>query len=139
MCRPPNKGDFFVNSHCLNSLMLFADGAVGGDNPPARGVGGSEIWIQLLPFLLIGLLFYFMLIRPQRREHAKRQDMLSNVKKNDRVVTIGGIYGVVVNVHREADEITIKVDEATNTKLRVTLASISRVISGEPAEEESKK
>lgn len=95
--------------------------------------------IQLLPFALIGVLFYYMLIRPQRREQSKRQDMLSNVKKNDRVVTIGGIYGVVMNVHREADEITIKVDEATNTKLRVTLGSIARVISAESAEETDSK
>jgi preprotein translocase subunit YajC len=55
------------------------------------------------------------------------------------VVTVGGVYGVVVNVHREADEVSLKVDETTNTKLRITLSSIARVISGEPAEEESSK
>ena len=61
------------------------------------------------------------------------------MKKNDRVVTIGGIYGVVMNVHREADEVTLKVDETTNTKLRVTLSSIARIISGETAAEDSAK
>ena len=49
------------------------------------------------------------------------------------MVTIGGIYGVVTNVHREADEVTIKVDEATNTKLRMTLGSIARVLVDEPS------
>jgi len=119
--------------------MLFAE-AGNGDGKAAPGSGDSmSIIIQILPFLLIGVLFYFMLIRPQRKEQSRRQDMLSNVKKNDRVVTIGGIYGVVMNVHREADEVTLKVDETTNTKLRVTLSSVARVISGEPAEEESAK
>jgi len=66
--------------------------------------------------------------------------MLAAVKKNDRVVTIGGIYGVVTNVQREQDEVTIKVDEATNTKLRVTLGSIARIIGEEsPSETASGK
>jgi preprotein translocase subunit YajC len=128
-----------VSSYWLSSLILFAEGGAGAANQPAAGDGGVSPLFQLLPFVAIGLLFYFMLIRPQRREQSKRQDMLSNVKKNDRVVTIGGIYGVVMNVHREADEVTLKVDEATNTKLRVTMSAIARVISGEQAEEESSK
>lgn len=128
-----------MNMYWLSSLMLFADGGNGGGNPPADSGGGVNLFIQILPFLAIGLLFYFMLIRPQRKEQSRRQDMLTNVKKNDRVVTIGGIYGVVMNVHREADEVSLKVDEATNTKLRITLSSIARVISGESAEEENTK
>ena len=74
----------------------------------------------LLIWVPIGFLFWFLLIRPQQQEKRQREAMLSAVKKNDRVVTAGGIYGVVTNVHREADEVTIKVDEATNVKLRVT-------------------
>ena len=65
--------------------------------------------------------------------------MLGGVKKNDRVVTTGGIYGVVANVHREADEVTMKVDETTNTKLRVTLSSIARVLGDEPSDETANK
>jgi preprotein translocase subunit YajC len=87
----------------------------------------------MLPgMILIALLFWFLFLRPQRKEQQQRQSMISNMKKNDRVVTVGGIYGVVTNVHREADEVTIKVDEATNTKLRVTLGSISRVMGDQP-------
>jgi preprotein translocase subunit YajC len=121
-----------VNTNWLSSLILFAE------DKPAND-GGMTLFTSILPFLLIGLLFYFMMIRPQRKEQARRKDMLANVKKNDRVVTIGGIYGVVMNVHREADEVSLKVDEATNTKLRITLSSIARVISGEPTEEENSK
>ena len=69
------------------------------------------------------------------RRRLQRQAMLEAVKKNDHVITAGGIYGVVTNVHREANEITIKVDEATNTKLRLALGSIARVLSSEPSQE----
>lgn len=106
--------------------VLFAQEA-----PAGGGGGGGFDAISLLPFVAIFVLFYFILIRPQRREQARRREMLTAVKKNDRVITSGGIYGVVTNVHREADELTIKVDEATNTKLRVTLSSVSRVLGDE--------
>jgi preprotein translocase subunit YajC len=111
--------------------MLFAQDDGGG------GGGGGGMLTMLFPFLMIGFLFYLLLIRPQRREQAKRKEMLAAVKKNDRVVTAGGIYGVVTNVHAEADEVTIKVDEATNTKLRMTLSSITRVLGGESSDEKS--
>ena len=104
-------------------------------NPAANPASDSSTccW-QFLPFVAIGVLFYFLMIRPQRREQSRRQTMLDAVQKNDHVVTIGGVYGVVTNVHREADEVTLKVDEATNTKLRVTLSSIARVIREENTE-----
>lgn len=96
---------------------------------------GPGILGMLIPMLAIGFLFYFLLIVPQRKEQRKRQQMLGALKKNDRVITIGGIYGVVANVHREADEVTLKVDEATNTKIRVSLSAIARVLGEGPSEE----
>lgn len=94
----------------------------------------------MLPaFLLIGVVFYMLLLRPQRREQAQRKSMLESLKKNDHVVTIGGIYGVVINVRADADEVTLKVDETSNTKLRVTLSSIARVIGDQPAAEQPAK
>ncbi len=113
-----------VDFTLLTNLPLFAE------QEPNR-----FSFISLLPFLAIGFLFYFLLIRPQRKEQARRQAMLAAVKKNDRVITAGGIYGVVTNVHAEADEVTVKVDEATNTKLRVTLSSITRVLGDEASDE----
>ena len=122
--RGHDPGSCAVSDIFLRIPLLWAqaEGAAGD---------GSSLTSLLFPFLAIGLLFYFMMIRPQRREQASRQEMLQNLKKNDRVLTIGGIYGVVTNVHQEADEITLKVDEATNAKLRVTLSSISRVLNSD--------
>lgn len=120
-----------VGSLLTTSLVLFA-----ADNGPP-GQPGSGLLSLLFPFLAIGFLFYFLLIRPQRQEQGRRQAMLAAVKRNDRVITAGGIYGVVTNVHAEADEVTVKVDEATNTKLRLTLSSITRVLSDEASDPKS--
>ena len=123
-------------STLLTSLVLFAADQANDPGPPP---GLGNMLNMLFPLLAIGLLFYFLLIRPQKRQQQQRQKMLAAVKKNDRVISSGGIYGVVTNVHAEADEITIKVDESTNTKLRMTLSSISRVLGDEGAPDSSKK
>jgi preprotein translocase subunit YajC len=119
-------------------ICLMAEAAK--DAPPAQqaeptgGMAG-----MLLPIIAIFFLFYFILLRPQKREQARRQAMLDGIKKNDHVLTAGGIYGIVVNVHREAKEVTIKVDEATNTKLRMTLGSIAHVLGEEAADQSANK
>ena len=61
----------------------------------ANGVTNS-VWFQLWPFLIIGVLFYFMLIAPERRKRKEMEQLLGNIKKNDLVVTIGGICGTVI-------------------------------------------
>ena len=95
--------------------------------------GGTTGLLTWLPGMVaIGLLFYVMLVRPQQREQQQRQSMLGQLKKDDHVVTHGGIYGVVTNIRREADEVTLRVDETNNTKLRVTLSSIARVTGTAP-------
>jgi len=108
-------------------INLAGQTALFAENGDAAAPGGGMLGM-MLPFIAIFALFYFLLIRPQRREQSRRQAMLSAVKKNDRVLTAGGIYGVVAAVNRESDEVTIKVDETSNTKLRMTLSSIARVI-----------
>jgi preprotein translocase subunit YajC len=105
---------------------LFAEAAEGGGGSPLGIVPG---------LLVVAVLFYFLMIRPERRKQATHRALLDGLKKNDRVVTIGGIHGVVVNVQREANEVTIKVDEGTNTKLRVDFTAIARVVVEQPTAE----
>lgn len=95
---------------------------------------GWDMWI---PFVVIGLMFYLLLIRPERQKRAEVTKMLNNLKKNDRVVTVGGIIGVVVNVTPNSEEVTIRVDESTNTRLRVLRSAISRVQSAEESADKS--
>ncbi len=84
--------------------------------------------------IAIMILYFFMFMRPQRQQDTAHRTQLENLKKNDRVVTIGGIYGTVTNVQRDSDEVTLKVDEATNAKLRVTFNAIARIITEDDSE-----
>ena len=118
----------------FNLMMLLAEGeapAGGAGQGAGQAAPAGSILQMLFPLVLIFMLFYFLIMRPERRKQADHKSLLESLKKNDRVVTIGGIYGVVANVQREDDRVTIKVDEDNNTKLNVTFSSIARVIVGE--------
>lgn len=82
----------------------------------------------MLPMIAIAVLFYFMLVRPEQQRRKQTTQMIETVKKNDRVVTVGGIHGTVVNAAPASEEVTIKVDENNNTRLRISRTAISRVI-----------
>lgn len=88
-----------------------------------------------LPLVMIVLLFFFMVLRPQQREQKAREEMLKNIKKNDRVLTSGGIFGVVTGVVPEANEVTLRIDEKNDTKMRLQLSSIARVLAGDDSSE----
>ncbi|HTQ40084.1 MAG TPA: preprotein translocase subunit YajC [Pirellulales bacterium] len=110
-------------------LLLLADDAANGGAAAQQQQQPGNILTMLFPLVLIFVLFYFMMMRPEKRKQAEHKALLEALKKNDRVVTIGGIYGVVANVQRESDRVTIKVDEANNTKIDVTFGAIARVVS----------
>lgn len=87
--------------------------------------------------LLIGaifLIFWFLIWRPQRRRDRERQEMLDRVQKNDKVLTVGGIYGTVRWV--KGSEVMLLVDDSTKTKLRMSMSSIARILSEETEEGE---
>ncbi len=109
------------------SLLLAWHGLFAAD---AQGAGlFGPVWF--LPAVLV--LGYVLLIRPQQREKRRQIEMLKAIKVTDRVVSIGGIYGVVTKVDHENGEVTVKVDEATNTKLRMKLSAVSLVPGAEPS------
>ncbi len=80
---------------------------------------------------ITGALFYFIMLRPQKKKEKEIRDRIGALKENERVVTIGGIHGVVTNVQRDQERVTIRVDEATGTKLRVNMSAIARVVTDE--------
>ena len=107
-------------------FVLLAQGDAPADpNAPLRWMGSLAV---------IMVLFYFMLIRPQKRKEQELRQMVHNLKENDRVVTIGGIHGVVTNVQRDQERVTIRVDETTGAKLRVNMSAVARVLTGEEQE-----
>ena len=97
--------------------------------------GSGQLVTMLLPFGLIILVFYFLIIRPQNKKQKETQKMLSALKKNDRVVTIGGIRGVITSV--KGDTVVVRVDD--NVKMEFSKSAISNVVSGGQTEGSSKK
>lgn len=103
----------------LGAAALFAQ-----DNPQSP-------FVMLLPIMIIGVLFYVLMIRPEKRRRTEVTQMQDGLKKNDRVVTAGGIIGIVVNTSPSTGEVTIRVDDSNNTRLRMVRSSISRVLGDE--------
>jgi preprotein translocase subunit YajC len=93
---------------------------------PAEGGGAMALFVQIG---LIFLIFYWLLIRPQRKEREQHQAMIEALKKGDEVVTVGGIVGRIV--HLEEDHLTLKTAE--NTRLVVERSKVGRA-AGVPSE-----
>ena len=106
----------------------WAQGAGGG------GLGGME---QLLPLVLIFVVFYFLLIRPQQKKAKVHREMLGNLRRGDRIVTNGGLIGTITRVPNETELI---VEVADGVKVRVLRGMIAESLSKtDPAPAKSKK
>jgi preprotein translocase subunit YajC len=114
----------------LHALILLAEEE--GKNQQAPGMGA----FGFLPFILIALLAWLLLIRPMKKQEQERQAMASNLKKNDEVLTSSGIYGTIVDVSDTDDKITVKV--ADNVRLKMTKGSILRNLTNEEAAKQAK-
>ena len=108
--------------------------AVGAANNEApQGFFNSP---YMLPALIGIMVMYFLLTaRPKDAGQAKTSDMLASLKKNDRVVTAGGILGTVVNSRSDAEFVTIRVDDSSNARMQILAKSIVRVLSDEDAKD----
>ena len=80
--------------------------------------------VQYSPLILLVVVFYFLLIRPQQKQQKVRKEMLGSLKKGDRVVTIGGIHGVI----KEIDDSVLTLRIADNVNIKFARAGIDRVI-----------
>ncbi len=79
------------------------------------GEGGGSPLVAFAPFILIFVLFYLLILRPQRRQEQRRRQMLDSLKRGDRVVTTGGIYGKIVGV--DGDILTVEIAKGVNVKM----------------------
>jgi len=108
----------------LFSTPAYAQDASGG---ALGGMFGSLAGIsQFLPIILIFIVFYFLLIRPQQQRQKALKAMVSAVKRGDRVVTAGGIVGVVQRVRDGSDEVEVEI--APNVRVQVVRDTISTVL-----------
>ncbi|MGA2915122.1 MAG: preprotein translocase subunit YajC [Sedimentisphaerales bacterium] len=83
-------------------------------------------WQPIILMVLIFVVLYFVMFKGPKKKQQQQEQMVKSLKKNDRVQTIGGILGTVLDV--SDNEITLKVDESNNTKIKVLPSAISRVI-----------
>jgi len=104
----------------------------------AQGFGGAspDMFISILPFVLIFVIMYFLIIRPQRAQLKKRQEMLSAVRRGDTVVTGGGFIGKVTKVIDD-NELEIDLGGAKVTALRSTISEVR--VKGEPVANQNAK
>jgi len=126
--------------------MAGAPNSGAGTQGSPNGTGGGGGGSQAAPFdnmvLIFGMLAIFMVVmmittgRRQKKERKQREEMLSGLRRNDRVQTSGGMLGKIVEV--KGDEVLLKVDESNNTRIRFSKSAIQQVIkqgAGEPAQE----
>jgi preprotein translocase subunit YajC len=98
----------------MNFVLLFLQ----------QGDSMTGLLSSLLPFLLIILVFYFLILRPQQKRQKERQRLLDSVKKGDKIITSGGMHGVVEGI----EDKTVLVKIADNTKVKIEKIAVSSIV-----------
>jgi preprotein translocase subunit YajC len=106
----------------MDILTLLAQATPGAPEQP-------PVLFQFLPLIIIAVLFYFLLIRPQQKKQKEHQRLVSSVKTGDKVVTAGGLHGIVANVK----ETTFLVKVAENVKIEFDKSSVTSVTKADAA------
>jgi preprotein translocase subunit YajC len=110
-------------------LLAFGAPPAGTEQDPKAGM------IQMIGmFVVLGVMFYFMLIRPQQKQRKEQENLLKNLKSGDKVLLSSGIFGLVGNVKEKT--VTVKI--ADNVKIEVIKSAISTVVQKSDDEESSK-
>lgn len=100
----------------ISILSLLAAAGTGGDAPPA--------WLQFLPLVAMGLIFWFLILRPQMRRQKEHQTKIAAIKKGDQVLTGGGLLGKVVRVDDHYADIEI----ASGIRVKAVKSTISDIV-----------
>lgn len=99
--------------------------------PQAQG----NLLLGLLPFILVFVIFYLLIILPQRKKQKQHQQMVENLKPGDRIITSGGIFGTVMDVH--PDRIELKI--ASNVKIDILKSAVAIILSEKAETKETKE
>lgn len=103
----------------------------------AEGAGASLL--SFAPMVLILVLAYFLFVVPQQQKQKRFQQLIDGLKTNDRIVTTGGLHGVITNIQRDAGHLTLRVDEGSGAKIRVALWAVDSVDAPDEDAASSKK
>jgi len=102
----------------LITLLVFVGGCY---TAPTETEGGGGTWTLIIFLVLIFAMFYFLMIRPQRKRQKEHQQLMEELKRGDRVITAGGIFGVIESISE--DSVVIKVESGAT--LRVAKGSVA--------------
>jgi preprotein translocase subunit YajC len=91
--------------------------------------GGAAGFASFIPLVLMFVIFYFLLIRPQQKRSKEHRNLIANLKKGDRIITTGGLHGRVTGL----DEVTLTVEIADKVRVKINRANVAGVIAGAPA------
>lgn len=94
----------------------------------AQDAGNASGLNSLLYLLPIPFLFYFLIWRPQQQQEKKRRSLIDALKKNEKIVTTGGIYGTVVSVDPAGDKLVLRIDDDKGVKMTISRSSVMRVL-----------
>jgi preprotein translocase subunit YajC len=100
------------------TLLLLSDAAASGANPAPNPIA------QFAPLIFIGVIFYFLLIRPQQKQRKEQQKLIEALKTGDKVVTSAGIHGMIANVKEK----TVLLKVADNVKIEIDKAAVATVL-----------
>jgi preprotein translocase subunit YajC len=114
-----------MDIHCLNGFLADATSAA-----PAGTQASPPSWMSFVPMILIVIVFYFILIRPQQKRAKQQAAMVQALKSGDKVVTSGGVVGVIITVKDK----TVSLRSA-DAKMEVTKSSVTEVLQGSDAVE----
>ena len=127
----------FIASIVLPLMQVLAEGAAAPASKPDEPTGIAKLFANPMVLVVLAMfVFMFVLKNPKRAEEKKRAAMLKEMKKGDRVQTIGGILGTIVDVRD--NEVVVKIDETTNTKMRFVREAIRAVVVPDKDKTESK-
>ncbi len=86
----------------------------------------SVFWATMVPFLIMATIIYLFIIRPQKTKEAQRLEMLANIKKNDKVITSGGVHGTVLSV--KETELVLLIDTNKDVKVKIERDAVTSVL-----------
>lgn len=109
-----------INHRTIIATFVVAFFSIAGCAPSGAEGGGSPL--AFLPFILIFVVFYFLILRPQQKQGKQRKKMLSELKRGDDVITSGGIYGKITNV---SDDDVITLEVAKGLSIRISRSGIA--------------
>ena len=110
--------------------LIDLNGMLAQASAPQTGQPQQPVWMTFAPMILLVILFYFILIRPQQQRAKQQARLISNLKSGDKVVTASGIIGVVITVKDQ----TVSLRSA-DAKMEVTKASVTEILEGGKAAE----